>query len=123
MATFKVVVRKKRADGFYPVYIRVVHRSRMGYIKTDKLITDKQITKNGEIKDIVVNEYCSREILRYSDMINRKDVSNYSVAELIEFLIHSDEEICFSDKSFAIFASFRPIPSKDKNTLQVLSFC
>ncbi|KAA5377863.1 formate--tetrahydrofolate ligase [Phocaeicola dorei] len=55
MATFKVVVRKKRADGFYPVYIRVVHRSRMGYIKTDKLITDKQITKNGEIKDIVVN--------------------------------------------------------------------
>lgn len=97
MATFKVVVRKKRADGFYPVYIRVVHRSRMGYIKTDKLITDKQITKNGEIKDIVVNEYCSREILRYSDMINRKDVSNYSVAELIEFLIHSDEEICFSD--------------------------
>ena len=34
-----------------------------------------------------------REILRYSDMINRKDVSNYSVAELIEFLIHSDEEI------------------------------
>ena len=34
MATFKVVVRKKRADGFYPVYIRVVHRSRMGYIKT-----------------------------------------------------------------------------------------
>ena len=49
------------------------------------------------IKDIVVNEYCSREILRYSNMINRKDVSNYSVAELIEFLIHSDEEICFSD--------------------------
>ena len=63
MATFKVVVRKKRADGFYPVYIRVVHRSRMGYIKTDKkLITDKkQITKNGEIKDIVVNEYCSQK--------------------------------------------------------------
>lgn len=28
-----------------------------------------------------------------------------------------------TDKSFAIFASFRPIPSKDKNTLQVLSFC
>ena len=37
----------------------------MGYIKTDKLITDKQITKNGEIKDIVVNEYCSREMAQY----------------------------------------------------------
>ena len=79
------------------MYIRIVHRSRMGNIKTDKLIMNKQIIKNGEIKDIVANEYCSREILRYSDMINRKGISNYSVAELIEFLIRSDEEICFSD--------------------------
>lgn len=86
MATFKAVVRKKRADGFYPVYIRIVHRSRMGYIKTDKLITDKQILKSGEIKDAVVNEYCSREILKYTDMANRKDISEYSVSELIEYI-------------------------------------
>ena len=33
MATFKVVVRKKRGDGFYPVYIRVVHRSRRVILK------------------------------------------------------------------------------------------
>ena len=38
MATLKAVVRKQRADGFYAVYIRIVHRSRMGYIKTDKVI-------------------------------------------------------------------------------------
>ena len=88
MATFKAVVRKKRADGFYPVYIRIVHRSRMGYIKTGKLITDKQILKSGEIKDAVVNEYCSREILKYTDMANRKDISEYSVSELIEYLTH-----------------------------------
>ena len=86
MATLKAVVRKKRADGFYPVYIRIVHRSRMGYIKTDKLITDKQILKSGEIKDAVVNEYCSRLILHYTDLINRQDISNYSVVELIEYL-------------------------------------
>ncbi len=60
MATFKAVVRKKRNDGFYPVYIRIVHRSRMGYIKTDKIVTDKQLMKNGDIKDVVVNEYCPR---------------------------------------------------------------
>lgn len=36
MANFKALVRKKRADGFYLVYIRIVHRSRMGYIKTSK---------------------------------------------------------------------------------------
>ena len=62
MATFKAVVRKKRADGFYPVYIRIVHRSRMGYIKTDKIVSDKQILKSGEIKDAVVNDFCYREI-------------------------------------------------------------
>lgn len=97
MATLKAVVRKKRADGFYPVYIRIVHRSRMGYIKTDKLITDKQILKSGEIKDAVVNEYCSRLILHYTDLINRQDISNYSVVELIEYLTRSDEDVCFSD--------------------------
>ena len=97
MATFKAVVRKKRVDGFYPVYIRIVHRSRMGYIKTDKLITDKQILKSGEIKDAVVNEYCSREILKYTDMANRKDISEYSVSELIEYLTHVEDNVCFSE--------------------------
>ena len=69
----------------------------MGYIKTDKLVTDKQISKSGEIKDAVVNEYCAREILRYTDMVNRRDVSGYSVSELIEYLTRSDEDVCFSD--------------------------
>lgn len=97
MATFKAVVRKKRADGFYPVYIRIVHRSRMGYIKTDKLVSDKQILKSGEIKDAVVNDFCSREILRYTDMVNRKDISDYSVAELIEYLTRVEDNVCFSE--------------------------
>lgn len=97
MATFKTIVRYKRADGFYQVYIRVVHRTKSGYIKTDKFVTDKQITKSGEIKDPVVNEYCSREILHYNDMINRHDVSKYSVSELINFLLNSEAEVCFSE--------------------------
>ncbi len=45
MATFKTMVRYKRDDGFYQVYILVIHRSKSGYIKTDKYVTDKQITK------------------------------------------------------------------------------
>ena len=97
MATFKAVVRKKRADGFYPVYIRIVHRSRMGYIKTDKIVSDKQILKSGEIKDAVVNDFCSREILRYTDMVNRKDISGYSVTELIEYLTRVEDNVCFSE--------------------------
>ncbi len=97
MATFKTIVRYKRADGFYQVYIRVLHRSKSGYIKTDKFVTDKQLSKSGEIKDAVINKYCAQEILRYTELVNRKDVSGYSVTELIEYLMNSDMEVCFSD--------------------------
>lgn len=97
MATFKTTVRYKRADGYYQVYIRVVHRSKSGYIKTDKYVTDKQLSKNGEIRDAFINDFCAREILRYTNMINRKDVSQYSITELIDFLIHSDDDVSFSE--------------------------
>lgn len=60
-------------------------------------VTEKQLSKSGEIKDPVVNEYCSREILHYMDMINRHDVSQYTITELINFLLKSEEEVCFSD--------------------------
>lgn len=102
MATFKTAVRKKIIDGFYPVYIRVVHHSKMGYIKTDKVVIDKQILKTGEIRDAVVNEYCSRVILHYTDMVNRKDVSNYSV---IEFYQTDDTLLAFTlfDDSLFVF--------------------
>lgn len=79
MATFKPVVRKKRLDGFYTVYIRVGHHSQMGYIKTKKLISEKQITKSGNIKDALVMNFCTQEILRYNEMMNRKDVSQFTV--------------------------------------------
>ncbi len=107
MANFKAVVRKKRADGFYPVYIRIVHRSRMGYIKTPKIVTDKQLNKAGEIKDAVVNDFCAHEILRYSDLINRKDISKYSVSEIIEFLTNMDEDTSFSEFADAFIVRMR----------------
>ncbi len=56
MATFKAIVRTKRKDGFNQVYIRCVHNQKPGYIKTDKLVTDKQLEKNSEIRDSYVNE-------------------------------------------------------------------
>ncbi|MCD8395332.1 MAG: hypothetical protein LUC85_10995 [Bacteroidales bacterium] len=75
MTTLKAVVSKQRADGFFPVYIRIVHRSQSSYIKTDKVISPKGIAPNGDFKDAVVNEYCSRVILDYTDKLNRKDIS------------------------------------------------
>lgn len=64
------------------MYIRVLHRSKSGYIKIDKFVTDKQFFKSGEIKDVVINI-----VYRKYFVINRKDVSGFSVAELIEYLI------------------------------------
>lgn len=97
MANLKAVVRKQRADGMYPVYIRIVHRRKMGYIKTDKIISPKSLTKQGDIKDAVVNEYCSNLILRYTDKINRKDISAFTMKELIEYLTLDEGEQCFSE--------------------------
>ncbi|MDY4020125.1 MULTISPECIES: phage integrase SAM-like domain-containing protein [Bacteroidales] len=102
MTTFKAVVRRKRADGFYPVYIRVVHRTKMGYISTGKIIAEKQI-KSGEIKDAVVNEYCSKLILHYSQVLNKTDFSNNTVSELIEYLTHSYDDLSFSDYAREFF--------------------
>ena len=51
MATLKAVVRTARADGFYPVYIRVTHHRSSAFIKTDKMVTKKELTKTNEIKD------------------------------------------------------------------------
>ena len=90
MATLKAVVRNLKADGLYQVYIRIVHRSKMGYIKTNKFIHHKQVSANGELKDPVVSEYCARAILKYNDLLNRKDITALSVSEVIEYLTEDD---------------------------------
>ena len=41
MATFKPTVRGERKDGFLQVYIRVTHRKRHGYIKTDRWLPER----------------------------------------------------------------------------------
>ena len=69
----------------------------MGYIKTDKIISPKNVTANGDLKDPVVNEYCGRMILKYTDMLNRKDLSAYSIAEVIEYLTRDSGVESFSD--------------------------
>lgn len=44
------MVRGMRKDGFCQVYIRVVHNTKPGYIKTDKVVTKQMVDKNGNIK-------------------------------------------------------------------------
>lgn len=97
MTTLKAIVRKPRTDGFYSVYIRIVHNRKPGYIKTNKIIDREHITDDGDFTDPVVNEYCSRIIRQYTDRLNRVNPDLWDVNEVVEFLQKVEEEACFSD--------------------------
>jgi hypothetical protein len=59
MTTFKPCVQKARADGFYPVYIRVTHNRKIGYIKLNKVVSSRSLSKQKEIRDPFVLNYLS----------------------------------------------------------------
>ena len=50
MATFKACVQKERKDGFYPVYIRVTHHRGTQFMKTDKMVTKKELPERKKSK-------------------------------------------------------------------------
>lgn len=58
MATFKAIVKSRRKDGFFPVYIRVQHNRQLAYLTTDKFVRDTSLSKTGEIEDPYLLQYC-----------------------------------------------------------------
>lgn len=97
MATLKAVVRTARADGFYSVYIRVTHRRASSFIKTDKVVTRKELTKSNEIKDPYVLQYCTQRILEFYERLNKQSIEHWTAKDIAEFLSSADNDICFSD--------------------------
>ena len=97
MANLKICVRRPRSDGFWQVYIRVTHQRGIGYIKTDKMVTKKELTKNNEVKDPFVVSYCTDIIIRYNNLLNTVDSSQWNVNQVIDFLTSEDGDVCFSD--------------------------
>lgn len=97
MANFKACVRRPRADGFWQVYIRVTHQRGLAYIKTDKMVTKKELTKTNEIKDAFVLSYCADLIIRYNSLLNSKDISKWNVNQVVDYLTSESDDICFSD--------------------------
>lgn len=97
MANFKACVRRPRSDGFWQVYIRVTHHRGLGYIKTDKMVTKKELTKTSEIKDAFVLSYCADLIIRYNNFLNTVNAEEWTVNQVIEFLTTESQDICFSD--------------------------
>lgn len=96
MATFKACVQKQRKDGFFPVYIRVTHRRATAYIKTDKMVTIRELTSANEIKDTFVLEFCIKTIHEYQDRLNRQDTRQWTVKQIVEFLTTPEEVMSFS---------------------------
>ena len=110
MATFKVIVSSKRADGFYPVYIRILHNRQKLNVKTDKFVTDKGLVKGTkEVKDSFVLASCMSQINKWIEILNKLDITNWSVYQVREYLSSASDDICFSD-----FARFYLDTLRDK---------
>ena len=97
MATFKAIVKARRKDGFYPVYIRVTHQTKLAYIVTDKLVNSAGLSRAGEIEDPYVLQYCSRKIIEFVEKLNKVDIEHWSVREVVDFLKSGEADISFSD--------------------------
>lgn len=97
MATFKACVKAKRKDGFYPVYIRVIHHKKVAYIPTDKMVNDKGLSKSGEIEDPYVMQFCTNRIVEYMEILNRVDTEHWTVKDITDYLKSGYDDICFSD--------------------------
>ncbi len=93
MATFKAVVRRPRADGFYSVYIRVTHRRQTLFIKTDKMITKRELSRSSEIADAYLLQFCSQKILGYQERLNRHDISDWTGAKVMPFSVYARKYI------------------------------
>lgn len=90
-------VQKQRADGYYPVYIRVTHERRTAFIKTNKVVDSKSVNKNKEIRDNAVLKYCMELISYYTQRLNMQDISKWSIKEVVAFLATEETDVSFSD--------------------------
>ena len=97
MATFKAVVQKQRQDGFYPVYIRVTHNRKQGYIKTSKVVDKKSLSKSKDIRDVTVMTYCESLIQEYNRRLNAQYIDQWALKEVISFLTTQENDANFSD--------------------------
>lgn len=97
MATFKICVRKQKSDGFYPVYIRITHKRQSSFVKTDKMIDQKGLSRSGDVKDTFVVSYCSGRINNYVERLNKEDIAEWTIKDVVTFLEKGEDDICFSE--------------------------
>ena len=98
MATFKACIKtdKKRKDGFYQVFIRVIHNRKTAYIATDKYVNGHGLYA-GEVSDPYVLQFCMSKITRWTDKLNRVDIENWTVKEVTEYVRNDENDVSFSE--------------------------
>ncbi len=98
MATFKTCVKqdKQRKDGFYQVFIRVIHNRKIAYIPTDKYVNERGLYK-GEVEDPFVLQYCLNRITQWMDKLNHVDAENWTVKEVVEYVKNDSNDVSFSE--------------------------
>lgn len=100
MATFKILVQKKRKDGFYIVYIRLTHNRQVCYIKTDKVVNESGLVHGTkEIKDTFVITSLMAKINEWMMRLNHVDIAKWSLEDVRKYIELGEEDVCFS--SFA----------------------
>lgn len=97
MATFKVCVQKQRKDGFWPVYIRVIHHKKVAYMPTDKMVTNEGLSKHNEIEDPYVMKWASGRIIGYMDSLNKINIEHWTVKEIVDYLKNGNADVSFSE--------------------------
>lgn len=99
MATFSTCIRNQSPDGYYNVYIMVVHKGSPQYIKTTFRVKQKGVRKvynekgkeKLEVSDPFVLKECLIIIDGYSDKMNRIDSSSMDCKEVVSYLKEPDE--------------------------------
>lgn len=97
MAKFNAVVRYKRNDHLYTVYIRVTHHRKIGYIKTDYVVDKKGVGKNNIVTDPYVLQHCTHLITSYVEQLNKVDITMWDVSDIIKHVTENNVNLCFSD--------------------------
>ena len=95
MATFKAIVKSKRSDNTYKVYIRVTHNKKLGYIPTQWYATQYDVVKSSlKIKNQSILDRAEDLIRSYRHKIDNlgNNVKTMPIDRLIEILTSPDDE-------------------------------
>ena len=96
MANFKLCVRSKRKDGLLPVFVRVVHRKSVAYIRTG-LSAAPQTVKRGDVDDVFVMRQGLAMIDDFLKRLGGMDLSFMTAADIKRFLERKAGGVSFSD--------------------------